>query len=285
MAAPAPPPPQGDALDPIRCLTLAQLAQGGAWRLSLPHSHDCDMLLWITRGQGRACIDGLRRGIGPNNVIWLPQGTQVSFELGPQVFGQAVLIRAGESTLLSRAPQHLRIRDVDFQSDLAGLVDALQREGRLNAPLKDAALTTRFRLIEIWLLRMLAQLERDEDRVQMALPPARNAAQTLAQRFVQACEEEFRKGYTMADYACALGVTPTHLARVCKEVTGMSAADILTGRVLHDALRLLTQSDVPARQISDYLGFGSPAYFSRFIQKHSGQPPSAHRPHAKHAHA
>lgn len=58
----------------------------------------------------------------------------------------------------------------------------------------------------------------------------------------------------------------------------MTAADLLTGRLLHEARRLLSDTNVPAQDIARHLGFGSAAYFSRFIQKHTGKPPSAHRP-------
>ena len=78
----------------------------------------------------------------------------------------------------------------------------------------------------------------------------------------------------MADHAAELGVTPTHLTRAVKAATGKSAADLLSERSCHAARRLLGETDQTAAEIAAYLGFGSAAYFTRFMQQHSGLPPS-----------
>ena len=78
----------------------------------------------------------------------------------------------------------------------------------------------------------------------------------------------------MATYAEALDVTPTHLTRAVKAATGKTAADILTERVVYEARVLLGTTDHSAQSIARHLGFGSAAYFTRFIQHHTGKPPS-----------
>ncbi|WP_280322780.1 helix-turn-helix domain-containing protein [Sulfitobacter faviae] len=78
----------------------------------------------------------------------------------------------------------------------------------------------------------------------------------------------------MAEHAAALGVTPTHLTRAVKAATGKSAADLLTERSCHAARRLLAETDHTAAEIAATLGFGSAAYFTRFMQQHSGLPPA-----------
>ena len=86
---------------------------------------------------------------------------------------------------------------------------------------------------------------------------------------------------SMADHATALKVTPTHLTRVCKSETGKTAAALLTERQLHAARTLLITSDLPIRDIAAQLGFGSAAYFTRFISQHTGQTPSTLRKAAR----
>ena len=78
----------------------------------------------------------------------------------------------------------------------------------------------------------------------------------------------------MAEYAAELGVTPTHLTRAVKAATGKTAADILTERVVFAARSLLAETRQPARQIARHLGFGSAAYFTRYLQQHTGASPS-----------
>ena len=68
-------------------------------------------------------------------------------------------------------------------------------------------------------------------------------------------------------------MTPTHLTRVCKSEIGKTASALLAERLLHASRRLLADTDVPAKDIADHLGFGSAAYFSRFVQQHTHQSP------------
>jgi AraC family transcriptional activator of pobA len=263
---------------PVQVASLAQLSQKGGWRLGLPHARPDALLIWITRGQGRARLEGRLRGLGAHNVIWLPPGTQFCIDAGPQTFGQVLRLQPGAARLLPDIAQHLRIRDVSFQGELNGFIEMIQREISLKQPLQDEALLAKFRLVEIWLRRMMLQVGEAEDRVHLALPAAPNAAHRLVQRFARLLEQHLHAGWSMADYAAALEVTPTHLTRVCRDVAGRTAADLITARQLHEARRLLCDTGVPAQDIARHLGFGSAAYFSRFIQKHTGKPPSAHRP-------
>tara|TARA_R110002111_G_scaffold231626_1_gene292800 strand:- start:91 stop:894 length:804 start_codon:yes stop_codon:yes gene_type:complete len=247
-------------------LSLAQFAQGQDWQLSLAHDRPYHMLFWITRGQGVALLDGLRRGVGAHNALMVPAGSLFSLTLGRQSMGQVVLIPDGSPLRLPEIPRHLRIRDVHVQSELSGLIETAQREELQKRALYHDALETHIALITVWLRR---QIMLDEH-----VPGKRNAAGRLSRRFSLALSQNYRSGDTMAEYARALDVTPTHLARAVKSATGKTAADLLTERVLHAALSLLLETDESAQGIARYLGFGSAAYFTRFIQQHAGHPPS-----------
>lgn len=61
----------------------------------------------------------------------------------------------------------------------------------------------------------------------------------------------------MADYAGALGVTPTHLTRVCRAASGKTAAEIITERKLYEARVMLGQAEPPISGVAEALGFHS----------------------------
>ncbi|MEP4988530.1 MAG: AraC family transcriptional regulator, partial [Paracoccaceae bacterium] len=109
------------------------------------------------------------------------------------------------------------------------------------------------------------------------IPGRPNAATRLSRAFCRRISTDFRSGAPMADYAQSLGVTPTHLTRVCRASTGRTAADLLTERVLYDARHLLSTEQAQIQDVARFLGFGSAAYFTRFIQHHTGCSPSALR--------
>ncbi|MCA0919745.1 helix-turn-helix transcriptional regulator [Pseudooceanicola nanhaiensis] len=255
-------------------ISLAQLSRGGPWRTELQHSREDHLFLWITRGQGRVLVMGRRRGLGPHNALLLPARTLMSLDLGKQVYGLAVRIPGGSVPFLpTQEALHLRVRDVLVQGEATAILDAMQREQSTHRPFGAEAARAHAGLLSVWIRRVQAQE-----------PPAPqpNAAQRLAEAFCSLVARDYRSGAPMAAYATALGVTPTHLTRTLRQTSGMTAADILTERVLHGAREMLQDGDLPIRMVAESLGFSSAAYFTRFIQHHTKQTPSALR---KQAHA
>lgn len=255
-----------DTFSDIEVLTLAQFAKGADWRLTLAQDRPDHLLIWITRGQGRLLLDGLRRGVGAHNAIWVPQGALFALDLGRQGMAQVVKVPGDTPLRLPQMPRHLRIRDVHVQSELTGLIEAAGREQTGARPPSQDALEAHAALVSVWLRRQIVLDEHVLDR--------RNAAARLSQRYCLRISERFRSGDTMGMHAQALGVTPTHLSRAVKASTGKTAAELLTERTLFEARRLLDSTDRPAQDIARFLGFGSAAYFTRFMQHHTGRPPS-----------
>ena len=246
--------------------SLAQFSGGQDWRLSLAQDRDHHLLIWITRGQGRLLQDGQRRGLGPHNAIFIPAGALFSVDMGRQGLGHTVSIPLGTPLRLPEVPRHLRIRDVHVQAELTGLIEVANREQTQDRPLRQDALEAHAALMSVWLRRQIVL----DDHV----PAKRNAAARLSARFCTMVAQQFSSGATMAHFARSLDVTPTHLTRSVKTATGKTAADILTERVLFEARQLLGTTRHPAQDIARHLGFGSAAYFTRFIQHHTGKTPS-----------
>lgn len=248
-----------------RLMTLAQWAGGADWRANLPHSCADHALIWITRGQGIALVEGLRRGLGVHNALAIPVGTLFALDLGRQGFGHVCLIPPDCGLLMPDQPQHLRIRDVQAQTELTALFEAMSREQNADRPFTDEALHALGAQMTVWLRRaMIAHDPTTQD----------NAAERLVNAYASLIERDHASTRSMADHARTLGVTPTHLSRVCRQCSGLTAAELLTRRCLHAARDRLEQDSAPIRQVAADLGFGSAAYFSRFILHHTGLSPS-----------
>lgn len=257
----------------ILVTSLARFTGGAPWRLSLTHDRDCHLLIWITRGQARLLLDGARRGCGTHNAIHVPPRNIFALEPGRQTIGHVVAIPDGSRVLLPQTPRHLRLRDSRAIAEFTGLIEAAGREAQEARPLVAEALDAHAMLMSVWWRRQIANPEH--------LPPEADASVRLCRRFCALLAARFRSGETMTDYAEHLGVTPTHLGRACKVATGRTAADLLTERVLHAARDALETTDAAMQDIARHLGFGSAAYFTRFIQSHTGQTPSALRKAAR----
>ena len=253
----------------LRVVAIPRLAAGGRWRVEAMRSVSEPMLLWFTKGQGRITIAGSTRGYTANNVVFIPPGVMQGFEVGPQVFGTAVFFGRNCDIALPNSPHHLRIRETFVQQELNITLDAIQREMDSDSPAHERATQHYLGLLSVWLERQIDKATDDAKRP--------DAAHRLVARFSTLLERDFRSGMGVADFAHALGVTPTHLTRCCKQACGRPASALLADRVIYEARQLLSQTRLPVGHIADSLGFASPAYFTRAFQNKTGKSPSSFR--------
>jgi AraC family transcriptional activator of pobA len=259
--------------DHPRILTLAQWSGGADWALQLQHSCAEHALIWQTRGTSRCVIEGIRRGLSVHSALAIPAGTPFSLELGAQTFGLVCLIPAGIGLLMPDSPTLLRIREVQTQSELTTILENMQREQNNTRPFMDEALTAQGALLTVWLRRAMIVTPADAAKD--------GASERLVRAYMALLERDHATGKPMADYAKALGVTPTHLTRICRATAGQTAADLLTERSLYAARCALERDEKPISQVAAGLGFTSAGYFSRFVQHHTGLSPSALRKRAR----
>jgi AraC-like DNA-binding protein len=257
------------ALSQLRVVAIPRLAANGRWRVEAMRALSEPMLLWFTKGQGRITIAGSTRGYTANNAVFIPAGVMHGFEVGPQVFGTAVFFGKNCDVTLPTVPQHLRIRETFVQQELNVTLDAIVREMTSDTPAHDRATRHYLGLLGVWLER---QVQKGASEVKRP-----DAAQRLVARYSNLLERNFRSGMGVADFASALGVTPTHLTRCCNQACGKSASTLLHDRLIYEARSLLSETKIPVGQIATSLGFTSPAYFTRAFQHKTGKSPSAFR--------
>ncbi|TYB81595.1 helix-turn-helix domain-containing protein [Maritimibacter fusiformis] len=262
---------QKSLVSPFRVLPLARLAKGGRWRTEAMRSYGAPVLLWFTRGQGRITMNGRTSGYTAHNAVFIPAGTMHGFEMNSTVHGMIVVFPAGveEQLSLPDDPVHLRLTDAEQHIELNRLIDAIQTELENGATASDRALLSHAGLLSVWIERQMRGHEVEE--------PREDASVRLAAAFTSLVEQDFHSPKTVRDYAKTLGVTPTHLSRVCNKACGRPASAILADRVHYEARRLLTETHMPVKDIARALGFASPAYFTRAFTQHTGRTPSAFR--------
>ena len=252
--------------------SLLRMTEGGRWATEAQRSYMRPLLIWFTRGQGRFTIAGTTLGFGPHNAVFVPSGTMHGFSMMGQVLGTAMFFPSDLAQEFPEEPMHLRMRDGFQQAELTMLVDALERESSQDRPGSHQAMRHYSGLIAVWLDRHSHLAEKD-------IEPT--AAQRLASAYAALVERDFYKGVGVAHFAEQLGVTPTHLSRACRESAGKNASRLLTDRLHFEARRMLTETDLPVREVADRLGFNSAAYFSRAFHTESGTSPSAFRREAR----
>ncbi len=195
------------------------------------------------------------------------------FEMSSHVHGQIVVFPAGieDQIELPEASLHLRLREADQHGELNRMVENLAAEMHSDGDEAPSALMCHAGLLAIWLRRQIVASELSDERAPV------NAAGRLAAAFTSLVETDFHSAKSVRDYAADLGVTPTHLSRVCNKACGRPASAILADRVHYEARRMLSETHMPIKDIASALGFASPAYFTRAFSNHTGRTPSDFR--------
>ncbi|MBO8444395.1 MAG: AraC family transcriptional regulator [Bacteroidetes bacterium] len=113
--------------------------------------------------------------------------------------------------------------------------------------------------------------------------PAGNAKKRdmLMAEFLDLVWKNLHETRTVSFYAKELCVTPKHLSRVVKEVSGKSPHEIISGEVLALSIQLLQNEDMLIQQIADILHFSDQASFSKFFKKYTGLSPAEYRRNRK----
>jgi AraC-like DNA-binding protein len=249
--------------------SIGNAAMASRWRTEAMRAHATPRLIFIHKGQGRITVAGLTSGYGPNNLIFVPAGTMYGIELGPMAYGQLVTIPRAMADDWPDDPVHLRLRDVAAQKELVTIMDGLEAELRSDRPGAVRAAHYQAGLLSVFFERQRGGADPEARR--------ETSQARLAAAYTDLVERDFRSGRGVADLARDLGVTPTHLTRVCKHSCGKSALTILNQRIHLEACRLLRETRKPIKDIAAGLGFNSAAYFTRAFQASAGMTPSDFR--------
>ncbi|MEM9436409.1 MAG: AraC family transcriptional regulator [Pseudomonadota bacterium] len=251
----------------VNVTTFARFAAQGAWRAESLHSFDAHLVLWFTKGRGNILIGGKRIGFGPGLIVFLPAGTPHLFDLKAGTYGQVLVMEDHAALELPEEPVAVRLSELNLHAEWVGHFEAMQREvSATDSPGRDRACRYHAGIIGVWL-----------ERRHNVLADKIKSSERLAARYVSLLESRYATGTNVTEMANELGVTPTHLSRVCLTATGKTAHELLNDRLMYDAKDLLARTSVPVQRIAQGLGYSSAAYFTRAFQKSTGKTPSAFR--------
>lgn len=233
-----------------------------------PHRHEqLFQVLLLTKGRALAMLDGQERALGPATAVVVPALTVHGYVFSPDVDGLVLTLMERDVAELGLAfPNAFAVGESNsIKRELEALIAEAERPGCGN----DQALRARMTLLLVALHRAVSETEAES---RMADP-----AQRHARLFRTLVDRKFRETRRITDYAAAIGISATHLNRVCRQVLGASALEIIERRIALEARRQLRFSDLSIKQIAADLGYEDPAYFTRFATRLLGMAPSAYR--------
>lgn len=247
------------------------------WRIR-PHRHnDLTQLFLILDGSGSARLDSVWYDLVSPCLLVIPARVVHEFKWERTSSGYVLSIRSDLIRALiqrmqpvGQAFQDAQVVDVQaargFISELFGEIHAECAEQR---PLRDASLESLVRVLAIWLA------QRAESSFSAASSTDR--AGRHFKRFANLVDKHHKDQWSVAEYAGALGMTPSHLNSICQKLVGHSALDVIHARLLLAARRQLVYTERNIAGVAHFLGFADPSYFTRFFKRKTGMTPGDYR--------
>ena len=255
------------------------------WEIQ-PHVHEAFIqLLYFRAGTADAVLNGVRYEVRSPSVVLIPAQTVHGFHFSDDVDGPVITasqrmleslaaVAMPELAEVMRKPALIALDEsARYAAPLLPLFLAVEREYQMNAPGQMAAAMSH-------IIALLVQLARLGPGMHESNRRAGSRSAERVERFQEMVEQRFRSRIPLAAYAVSIGITTGHLTRMCRDILGMSAIDVVNLRVVQEAQRELIYTSAPVKRLAAALGFEDEAYFSRFFKKHAGIAPKEFRANA-----
>lgn len=264
----------------LNCERIADRRHIHDWQVDAHFHEGLAQLFFFAEGDVQGRVDYETQRIASPALVWMPALVSHGFIYPADMVGWVVTIPTADvARLIAGLPQpawperaalltgDALAPDLD---DLHQLFAALEAEFHGSHAARDMAIEALFRLVLVRLHRGIGRMTA-ADR---AMPDRRI---DLVRRFEALVDRDPAANRPVGDYAMALGITPTHLARLVRAATGRTPADIVHDRLILAARRQIVFTDLPMAEIAYRLNFSSPSYFTRFFTRLTGEKPSEFR--------
>ncbi len=259
----------------LHCETIPSRSSLHRYEIGL-HRHDSFFqILYISAGSGDALFGGGRWPLTPRAIVTMPPSVDHGFRFSRDIDGHVFTLLASHIRLsgeLMRFASEPRIT----------LLDAEEQDGAF-------IIATLARLAGEWTNRRIGRTDMMAAYLVSALTlvarqwardnPEGEAGETARriEHLDSLIQQHFRSQKPAQFYARELGISPTHLNRIVKGATGLTAHAYIGRKLIDEARRDLVFTQMPAQEIGLRLGFADPAYFSRYFLRETGETPRAFR--------
>ncbi|MEM8999722.1 MAG: helix-turn-helix transcriptional regulator [Bacteroidota bacterium] len=248
-----------------------------------PHRHDFYTILIIKEGDGTHQIDFNSYQITANQVYFIGPGQVHQLNEKKKSIGYS-LVFAEQFLTLNNISSHF-IADINlfhgFEdtppllldavsiSQLEAYAEQIHTQYVSDKPFKFEAIGALLKLLLITAHRHCTLHRLDTQTMA--------SGGTLLRNFKKMIDEEHLRWHHTTSYAEALNISPDHLNRVVKSLTGKTAKEHLQSRITLAAKHLLFFTGLSTKEIAYKLGFSEPSNFSAFFKKCTGLSPKTFR--------
>ncbi len=264
----------------LHCETIPSRSSLYHWEIGLHRHQNFFQILYIAGGSGDALFGETVQPIRPPVMITVPPALNHGFRFSRDIDGFVFTVLAshlrvspGERSRLGSWMAAPRLTRLDGSEDGGYVALTLARLGAE----WEANRSHRTDLLDAYLTSALTLAARLGEEHPVKDDAADTENQRRMEQFLGLLQQHHRAHEPATFYARELGLSPTHLNRIARDVTGQSAHEIIARKLTDEARRELVFTRGSVQEIGFRLGFADPAYFSRFFLRQTGMTPRAWR--------
>lgn len=245
-----------------------------------PCKHSCHTLLFVTSGTHVMKVGYEEYQTVSNEIIMVPAGQIFSIEninstysgyicqFHPDIligkYGSREMINEFDFLKISGNPK-IPLTNDQVQA-VTSVLNRLEQEYTGN----DIA---NLNIIQAYLIALFYEMNRNSIKTFKNI----SAAEVITGKFKELIHLNIKTQHLVNYYASELNITPNHLNKSVKAVTGKSAAQWIDETILLEAKYLLFQTTLSVSEIAVQVGHEDHSYFSRFFKKKEGITPVEYR--------
>jgi AraC family transcriptional regulator, transcriptional activator of pobA len=253
------------------------------WMVS-PHRHDdLYQLVFYRNGRGKLELEELEYAFNAPIFLLIPPTSIHSFDISRDLEGEVISV--ADSFLKNLiAPSPLAIDILNHPLLLNGPEheEFLQQVNAIFEQIKteyNERQLARNLTLQSLLGMLIGKILRYQDHAQQREQSwgVDNPAPWYFRQFQNQIGQHLSEKLSITEYAARLRISATHLNRVCREVAGKSALDVVHDRIIQEAKRSFAYTVMPVAEVAYQLGFNDPSYFSRFFKDKTGLSPKSYQ--------
>ncbi len=94
-------------------------------------------------------------------------------------------------------------------------------------------------------------------------------------------DQNYMSSITLESLSSAIYISKDHLSHLFKTETGISPIRYVIQKRCEEASRLLLETDLSVKEVSQRVGYDDPVYFSQIFKKVTGISPNTYRKHER----
>jgi len=250
------------------------------WEIK-PHFHsNLYQFFFIESGSGTLIINEKAKKFSGQNLIIMPENNLHVFQFSDDIKGFTLSVSSAIIDKITSHDKELlfeinRVRLLNMNNNCEEFNDAMDSIKRMNKELSLQA-DKEALFLETLLLLLLIKIFR------MTIEPEKEyvaSTRELAyyKDFMKIIKHEVPTNKSIDDFTKDLGISKTHLNRICQTIAGESTKQVISNYLINESMVLMTHTDMTISEIAYQLAFKDVSYFCRFYKKQTGISPAKFR--------